>query len=114
MRETRRILGEFTVTGEHVRDGARFPDAIAHGAFPIDIHSPSGSGMVFSEPPRGPYDIPYRALVPRGAENVLVVGRCISATHEGHASTRLTPMCMAMGKSAVIRASLLCSEIAAV
>lgn len=100
VRETRRIAGEFTLTGEHVREGARFPDAVARGAFPIDIHSPSGSGLVLSEQPKGAYDIPYRSLIPRGLANVLVAGRCISATHEGHASSRLTPVCMAMGESA--------------
>ncbi len=105
VRETRRILGEFTMTGDHVREGTRFPDAIARGAFPIDIHSPTGAGIVVSDQPRAAYDIPYRSLIPRGRVNLLAVGRCISATHEGHASTRLTPVCMAMGESAGLAAA---------
>ena len=100
IRETRRIRGEFTLTADHACQGARFEDAVARSAYPIDIHSPTGSGMVFSGPPRAPYDIPFRCLVPVGVRNVLAAGRCISATHEGHASTRLTPTCMMMGESA--------------
>lgn len=100
VRETRRVVGEYTMTGDHVRTGARFDDAIARGAFPIDIHSPTGAGIAVSEQPPGAYDIPYRCLIPRDLSNTLVAGRCISATHEGHASTRLTPVCMAMGESA--------------
>ncbi len=100
VRETRRILGEYTMTADDVKDGARFEDGVARGAFPIDIHSPSGSGMVFSGPPARPYDVPYRSLMPKELENVIAAGRCISTTHEGHASPRLTPTCMALGEAA--------------
>jgi hypothetical protein len=105
VRETRRVLGEATVTAEHVLAGQRFPDAIARSAYPVDIHSPSGKGLAYSAAPTGPYDIPFRALVPKGMRNLLVAGRCISATHEGHASTRLTPTCMAMGEAAGLAAA---------
>ena len=80
--------------------GVRFEDAIARSAYPVDIHSPSGAGLTLSESPKEPYDIPYRCLIPQGMENLLVAGRCISASHEGHASTRLTPTCFAMGEAA--------------
>ena len=100
VRETRRVRGEFTLAAEHTSEGARFEDAVARSAYPMDMHSPAGSGMVFSRPPTAPYDIPYRCLVPVGVRNVLAAGRCISATHEAHASARLTPTCMMMGESA--------------
>jgi len=100
VRETRRIVGDYTMTSDDVTDGARFEDGVARGAFPIDIHSPSGSGILFSGPPARPYDVPYRSLIPKELSNVIVAGRCISATHESHASTRLTPTCMATGEAA--------------
>jgi hypothetical protein len=100
VRETRRVLGEYTLSAEDAMEGRRFADAVARSAYPIDIHSPTGKGMVFSGPPKEPYDVPFRCLVPQGMANLLVAGRCISATHEGHASTRLTPTCMAMGEAA--------------
>ncbi len=100
VRETRRVVGDYTLAVEDVMQGVRFEDAITRSAYPVDIHSPSGAGLTLSESPKEPYDIPYRCLIPQGMENLLVAGRCISASHEGHASTRLTPTCFAMGEAA--------------
>jgi hypothetical protein len=52
-----------------------------------------------------PYDIPYRALVPQKIENLLVAGRCHSATRGAHASTRVTVTAMAMGEAAGVAAA---------
>ena len=109
VRETRRIVGDYVVNQDDVIRGAKFDDAIARSAYPIDIHSPSGAGLVTSEAPDDFYEIPFRALLPLGISNLIVAGRCISATHEGHASTRLTPTCFAMGQAAGLAAAR-CSQ----
>lgn len=106
VRETRRIVGDYMLNQEDVVSGAKFEDAIARSAYPVDIHAPSGAGLVTSEAPADFYEIPFRCLLPQGLSNLVVAGRCISATHEGHASTRLTPTCFAMGQAAGLAAAL--------
>jgi len=107
VRETRRIRGQYMLNGEDVLSGRRFDDCIARSGYPIDIHNPSGggvtTGMIRSG---GAYDIPYRSIVPLGVENLLLAGRCISATHEAQATARLTPSCMAVGQAAGAAAAI--------
>jgi hypothetical protein len=110
VRETRRIEGDFKITQEDVVGGAKFEDAIARSAYPVDIHAPTGHGLITSEAPDDFYEIPFRCLLPRNFENLVVAGRCISATHEGHASTRLTPTCFAMGEAAGVAAAMCAKE----
>ena len=57
-----------------------------------------------------PYEIPYRCLLPQGVENLLIAGRCISGSHEAHASYRVTGTCMAMGQAAGLAAARSASE----
>ena len=107
IRETRRIVGEYTLTGDDVLEARRFPDAVARGSYPIDIHDPSGKnwGVRFVKD-GGAYDIPYRCLVPQEIENLLVAGRCISADHQAMGSTRVMAPCMALGQAAGLAAAL--------
>ena len=100
IRETRHIVGEYTLTEEDLLIAKQFPDAIANGAFPIDLHSPDGANLKITKLNRH-YQIPLRALQPKGLKNILAAGRCISATHEAHASLRTIPTCMAMGEGLV-------------
>ncbi len=101
IRESRRIRGEYTLTADDVLHARTFPDAVARSAYPIDIHNPAGSGTTTHRlAPGASYEIPYRCLVPLDAEDLLVAGRCISTTHEAHASTRLTPTVMTLGQAA--------------
>ena len=101
VRETRRIMGEYVLTQEDVFEARRFKDAIARVSFPIDIHDVKGGGGFFEGPREGPYyTVPYRCLVPKKVENLLVAGRCISATHEAHGSLRVMPPCFATGQAA--------------
>ena len=80
---------------------ARFEDGIATANYDIDIHSPDGSGTSHHYFKGGEwYEIPYRCLTPKGFENLLVAGRCISATHEAQASFRVMPFCSALGQAA--------------
>ncbi len=107
IRESRRIVGVYTLTQEDVLTARAFDDAVARSAYPIDIHNPSGSGTTtFRLPPGMSYEIPYRCLVPATVDALLVAGRCISTTHEAHASTRLTPTVMTLGQAAGTAAAL--------
>jgi glycine/D-amino acid oxidase-like deaminating enzyme len=107
IRESRRIVGEYTLTGGDILERRTFDDAIARSAYPIDIHNPSGSGTTTHRlPPGTSYEIPYRCLVPLAADDLLVAGRCISTTHEALASTRLTPTVMTLGQAAGTAAAL--------
>ncbi|CAM3416056.1 FAD-dependent oxidoreductase [Marinicrinis lubricantis] len=107
IRETRRIIGEYVLNGEDVLSGARFPDCIARSGYPIDIHNPEGKGITANFIREGgAYDIPYRSIVPKDVDNLLLAGRCISTTHEAQATTRLTPSCMAIGEAAGAAAAI--------
>ncbi|MFE0787737.1 FAD-dependent oxidoreductase [Streptomyces mutabilis] len=107
VRESRRVLGDYQLTGHDILAARTFPDVIAHGAYPVDIHNPRGSGTVLKRVPRGSfYDIPLRCLVPRGTERLLVAGRCISGTHVAHSSYRVMPIAMATGHAAGVCAAL--------
>jgi hypothetical protein len=107
VRETRRVIGDYVLTGEDVLRARSFDDAIARGSYPIDIHSPEGKGTVLTRLPlRGAYDIPLRCLLPRNLRRLLVAGRCMSGTHEAHSSYRVTPIAMATGHAAGVCAAL--------
>ena len=107
VRESRRIRGEYVLTADDVLGARKFLDGIARCSYPIDIHSPSGAGTDIRNVPKGDhYEIPYRCLVPLGVDNLLVAGRCVSATHEGQSSLRVMPQCFAMGEAAGAAAAL--------
>jgi hypothetical protein len=107
IRESRRIVGVYTLTADDVLHARTFEDAVARSAYPIDIHNPSGSGTTTHRlPPGTTYEIPYRCLIPSTVEGLLVAGRCISTTHEALASTRLTPTVMTLGQAAGTAAAL--------
>lgn len=111
IRESRRIVGRYTLTRDDVLQARAFPDAVARSAYPIDMHNPSGAGTVTQRLPAGAsYEIPYRCLVPVGCEGLLVAGRCISTTHEALASTRLTPTVMTLGQAAGTAAAIACER----
>jgi len=107
IRESRRIVGAYTLTADDLMNARSFDDAVARSAYPIDIHNPSGSGTTTHRlPPGSSYEIPYRCLVPKSVDGLLVAGRCISTTHEALASTRLTPTVMTLGQAAGTAAAL--------
>lgn len=134
-RESRQVLGDYVLTGDDVHSGRKFPDAVARGSWWIDIHCPLGHtypvhlcivecprqekcafwaaqhDRMYHKadlyPPEGDwYDIPYRCLVAKKPNNLLVSGRCISATHEGMAGARVMGTCMAIGQAAGTAAAL--------
>jgi len=110
VRETRRIIGEYTLTKEDVLSGNKFEDAIAECGAPIeDHHAGSSTGWVYLQEGET-YQVPYRCLIPLGSENLLIAGRCMSATHDAHASCRSIAQCMAMGQAAGTAASLMVTQ----
>ena len=101
VRESRRIVGEYQMTAEDILTCKKFASGIARGNYPVDIHNPSGTGTVLQKlPADGYYTIPLEALIPKGAKNVLVAGRCISTTHEAQASIRIMPIVCCIGEGA--------------
>ena len=107
VRETRRITGEYQLTAEDLLSARKFPDAIARGSYPVDIHNPTGKGTVLKRiPADDAYDIPLRSLLPQRIERVIVAGRCISGTHEAHSSYRVMPIAVATGQAAGVCAAL--------
>ena len=99
VRETRRILGEYHMETDDLIRGATFEDGICRATFCVDIHSPDSKEQFCSHQVK-PYHIPYRCLVPLKADQLLVAGRCISGSHEAHASYRVTGNCVATGEAA--------------
>jgi hypothetical protein len=106
VRETRRVYGDARLTGDDVLAGRRFEDAIGLCGAPIEDHH-GGDGTTWRYLPDGAtVGIPYGTLIVRDATNVLVAGRCFSATHEAHASVRSMAQCMAMGQAAGTAAAM--------
>jgi len=106
IRETRRLNGVYTLTKQDVVDCRKFDDSIALGVWPIDVHPPKGqSGMHEMYVPL-PYQIPFRALLPKRIENLIVGGRCISVDREALGSIRVGATCGAMGHAAGIAAAI--------
>jgi len=104
LRETNHLVGTYQLTGEDLMAGRTFEDAITAGAYHLDIHPPDHAGIDTQRPPH--YQIPYRALLPRDVDSVVVAGRAVSATHEAMASTRVIPISMALGQAAGTAAAL--------
>lgn len=110
-RESRRIKGLYTMTVEDIRSCRQFPDVVAQGCYQIDIHGPTDATYTLEKLPKGAhYDIPYGALVASNCDNLLVAGRCISATHEALGAVRVQHICMAMGQAAGTAAAMCAKE----
>ena len=111
VRETRRIIGEYTLTASDILAARKFSDTIALGSYPIDIHNPLGKGTILKRLPKGEaYGIPLRSLLPQNIDQLIVAGRCISGTHEAHSSYRVMPTSMATGQAAGVCAALAVKE----
>lgn len=113
IRETRAIQGLYTLTAEDVLTPQHFADTVAMGGHPVDMHR-VGSSKQDVRFIQEPYHIPYRCLVPQGADNLLVAGGCLSATREAFASVRVQAQCMALGQAAGTAAALCADQNRAV
>jgi hypothetical protein len=117
VRETRRILGDYVLTEDDIAQGRAFPDTIGVPGYRhtpgLPVHSPDGKEGAESDVGNRKaidelfvYAIPYRCLLPSGIDDLLVAGRCISATHAADGYTRVIPSCMLTGQAAGTAAAL--------
>lgn len=113
IRESRHILGNYTVNREDIVNAVKFSDGIVRSRYFIDIHNPSGSGFQHEipgkkglvspayEPPKDDwYEVPYRAIVPNNCANLLVACRALSAEHEASAAIRVMATMTGIGEAA--------------
>lgn len=109
LRETRRIAGDYMLTIDDLRAGRAFDDAIARGVFYLDAHRPDHETRVSlltkEEQAVPPYHIPFRSLIARDADNLLMAGRCFSADQLALSSARVMTTCAMMGQAAGIAAA---------
>jgi len=114
-RESRRYIGAHVLTQNDLEAGGPFEDVVAYGGWAMDDHDPAGFWAVKSgSPPTtfyktpSPYGIPYGSLRAGDVDNLLLAGRCHSATHMAHSSTRVIGTCMSMGQAVGTAAALAC------
>ena len=112
VRESRRIVGEYELTGDDLHDRREFPDTIGVYCKFVDIHlydppkpgaattGDAGKTMTVRPKPGEHFSIPYGVLVPRGWKNLWAAGRCLSADVVAHGSARCQPYCSMMGQAA--------------
>lgn len=101
VRESRKLKGVHILTAEELKNGVSFDDTVALGNYEIDIHNPAGTGTeLYYFKDDEYYSIPYRSLLPKEYDNMLVAGRCLSATHEAHSAVRIMPICACLGQAA--------------
>jgi hypothetical protein len=118
VRESRRIVGEYTLTLDDYLSCRTFVDDIARCAYFIDLHAVTtevaaraksvtdGAQRSYSLPAGQSHGIPYRCLIPKGIENLLVAGRCLSAERAVQGATRVMPYAFATGEAAGLAAAL--------
>jgi hypothetical protein len=114
IRSTRRILGTHLLTAYELLECTPFPDTIAHGGYPIDVHPPEGDDALLDwsqikrHLPYGAfYSIPYRSLTNQVINNLCTVGRCISTSFEAQGAIRVSPICAATGEAGGTAAGLM-------
>jgi hypothetical protein len=105
IRDGRRIKGRYFMTSEDLISGARQADAVVRAAFPVDIHALSAednkkAAYYNAGVKMKPYDIPFRALIAKDVDGLMMAGRCISGDFIAHASYRVTGNAVAMGEAA--------------
>lgn len=113
IREGRRVIGDYILTVDDLYAGRTFEDAVATGNFYLDAHKLDDDKRTYVLPPDKrsvpPYQIPMRALTPRGLDNLLAAGRCFSADQLALSSARVMPTCSMMGQAAG-RAAAVCAK----
>jgi len=99
VRESRRIIGHYTLTENDIASCRKFSNSIARGNYAIDVHSPDGEYTYLKYIQEGDYyTIPYSSCLPKNSENILVVGRPISSSHIAHGAIRVMPICSSIGE----------------
>ena len=107
IRETRHIDGVYRLTVDDVKAAAVPDDTIAVMATNMDTHNKNNPGGTYYTLQNGRYfGVPYRCLLPKGVDNLLVAGRCISADAMAGSAIRMIPCCMVFGQAAGTAAAL--------
>jgi len=107
VRESRKVNGVYKLMAEDLLENRMFDDAISMGGYPIDIHSPDGQAMEHRHlAPGSWYSIPYRCLITNESDNLVMAGRCISASHEALAAIRATPILMGYSQASGLSAAM--------
>jgi len=100
IRETYRVQGEYVITQDDYVSGRVFPDSLCYAFYPVDLHDKK-RGVHPAHLKEGTVPtVPLRALVPKGARNLLVAGRCVSSDRGANSGLRVEAACMAMGQVA--------------
>ena len=100
VRESRRIVGDVTISGADIRSGRHVPDAVARGCYGVDIHGSGDSEDVMEDLAEGIwYEVPQGSLIARDSDNLLAAGRCLSADFEAHGALRIMPTAAATGEA---------------
>ncbi|MBI4976886.1 MAG: FAD-dependent oxidoreductase [Spirochaetes bacterium] len=116
VRETRHFVGEYTLNEDDILASRVFDDwVVLRAKFNFDIHNIDGPGLDKNGaqkhfPNVDGYSIPYRSLLPKTVDGLILAGRCISGTHKAHSNYRVMPICAAMGEAAGIAASIAAKE----
>jgi hypothetical protein len=112
-RESRRYIGDYVLSQRDIEAGGPFPDVVAYGGWPMDVHHPAGfravrlgSPVTIFHPTPSPYGIPLRALYSRNIDNLFFAGRCASCTHIAMSSTRVMGTACSMGQAVGTAAAL--------
>ncbi len=107
IRETRHIMGEYLLTIRDLLTNRDFEDVIGFGSHPVDIYPIPNECKDITPPKRAWFKIPYRSLVAKGIDNLLLAGRLISVTREASGCIRPTICCMITGEAAGTAAAML-------
>ena len=106
VRETTRVEGDYVLTGDDYVAGRVFPDSVCYSFYPIDMHSTDGGVQPRQLAPGTKPTVPFRCLLPRGVDHMLVAGRCFSADRVAMSAARVQATCMATGQAAGEAAAL--------
>ncbi|MCK5844521.1 MAG: FAD-dependent oxidoreductase, partial [Victivallales bacterium] len=128
VRETRRIIGNYIATLDDYLAHRSFPDEICRSAYNIDVHHASKEEVLkltklsipelqeynrkYTQPldPGESFGVPYRCLIPKGLNNMLVAGRCISTDRRTNGSVRIMACCLNTGEAAGIAAAMAAAQ----
>ena len=120
IRESRRVRGVYTLVIEDFIRQAVFDDEIGRYSYPVDIHASNNSVESFNEfltdhtgyryKKGESYGVPYRMMVPKGINNLLTAGRCVSTDRAMQSSIRVMPGCYITGQAAGVSAALCAKE----
>jgi hypothetical protein len=107
---TRRIRGDYFITSDDISGAEKFDDAIATGTYRLEIWDPNGQNVSFNHLVGTWYTIPYRSLLPKGLDNVIVAGSCISGQYTAMATWAIMPVCFKTGQAAGTAATMSINE----